>query len=139
MNEKDELSLRRLHIDSKMKTRLRIYSLVAIILLIFVAYEVSLNTITIPLAILGLVIGLIVGSILGRMFRLDWDEENSKVIGYVDGIGAFIIIMYIIFVVSKIHYLGFVFIMSITAGTMLGRVLITRHNMTKILKAWKVV
>ncbi len=139
MNEKNELSLRRQHIDSKMKTRLRIYSLVAIILFIFVAYEVSLGTITILLAILGIVIGLIVGSILGRMFRLDWDEENSKVIGYVDGIGMFIIIMYVLFVLTKIHYLGFVFIMSITAGTMLGRVMITRHNMTKILKAWKVV
>ncbi|MGZ7210234.1 MAG: hypothetical protein ACXVHV_10170 [Methanobacterium sp.] len=43
MNEKDELSLKLHHIDSKMKIRLRIYSLVAIILLIFDAYEVSLG------------------------------------------------------------------------------------------------
>ncbi len=79
-----------------MKTRLRIYSIVAIILLIFIAYEVSLGTITILLAILGIIVGLIIGSILGRVFRLDWDEQNNKVTGYIDLIGAFLI-MYLIF------------------------------------------
>ena len=139
MNEKDEIKIRHQHIDSKMKIRLRIYSLIAIILLIFVGYEVSLGTISIQLAILGIVVGLIAGSILGRVFRLDWNEENSKVIGYIDGIGALIIIMYIIFVLTEIHYLQTVLVLSVFAGAMLGRVLITRHNMTKILKAWNVL
>jgi hypothetical protein len=139
MNEKDELSIRRQHIDSKMKIRLRIYSLVAIVLLIFIAYEVSLGTITIQLAILGIVIGLIIGSILGRVFRLDWDEENSKVIGYIDWIGAVILIIYLIFVLTEIHYLETDFVLSVFAGAMLGRVLITRHNFSKMLKAWNII
>lgn len=138
MNEKEELSLRRQHIDAKMKTRLRIYSLIAIILLIFIVYEVSLGAITILLAIIGIVVGLIIGSILGRVFRLDWDEQNSKVTGYIDLIGAFLIIMYLIFLVTGIHYLQTDLVLNVFAGVMLGRVLITRHNMTKILKAWKV-
>ena len=139
MNEKEELSFRRQHIDSKMKIRLRIYSLISIILLIFIAYEVLLGAITILLAILGIIVGLIIGSILGRVFRLDWDEQNSKVTGYIDLIGAFLIIMYLIFLVTEIHYLQTDFVLSVFAGVMLGRVLITRHNMTKILKAWNVV
>jgi hypothetical protein len=139
MNEKEELSLRRQHIDSKMKTRLRIYSLIAIILLIFIAYEVSLGAITILLAILGIVVGLIIGSILGRVFRLDWDEQNSKVIGYIDGIGALLIILYIIFLLTEIHYLQTDFVLSVFAGVMLGRVLITRHHLTNILKSWNVL
>ena len=139
MNEKEELSLRRLHIDSKMKNRLRIYSVIAIFLLIFIGYEVSLGAITILLAILGILVGLIIGSILGRVFRLDWDEQNSKVTGYIDLIGALLIIMYLIFLVTEIHYLQTDLVLSVFAGVMLGRVLITRHNMTKILKAWKVV
>jgi hypothetical protein len=139
MTEKEELSLRRQHIDSKMKTRLRIYSVIAIILLIFIGYEVSLGSITILLAILGIVVGLIIGSILGRVFRLDWDEQNSKVTGYIDLIGALLIIMYLIFLFTEIHYLQTDLVLSVFAGVMLGRVLITRHNMTQILKAWNVV
>ena len=139
MSEKEELSLRRQHIDSKMKTRLRIYSVIAIILLIFISYEVSLGAITILLAILGIFVGLIIGSILGRVFKLDWDEQNSKVTGYIDLIGAFLIIMYLIFLFTEIHYLQTDLVLSVFAGVMLGRVLITRHNMSKILKAWNVV
>jgi hypothetical protein len=139
MGEKEELSLRRQHIDSKMKIRLRIYSLVAIILIIFITYEVSLGAITILLAILGIIVGLIIGSILGRVFRLDWDEQNSKVTGYIDLIGAILIILYLIFLATEIHYLQTDLVLSVFAGVMLGRVLITRHNMTKILQAWKVV
>jgi hypothetical protein len=139
MNEKDEISLRHLHIDSKMKTRLRIYSLVAIFLLIFIAYEVSLGAITFLLAIFGILVGLIIGSILGRVFRLDWDEQNSKVTGYIDLIGAFLIIMYLIFLFTEIHYLQTDLVLSVFAGVMLGRVLITRHNMTKILRAWNII
>jgi len=139
MNEKEELSLRRQHIDSKMKNRLRIYSFIAIILLIFIGYEVSLGAITILLAIIGIVVGLIIGSILGRVFRLDWDEQNSKVTGYIDLIGALLIIMYLIFLVTEIHYLQTDLVLSVFTGVMLGRVLITRHNMSKILKAWNVV
>lgn len=139
MSEKGELSLRRQHIDAKMKIRLRIYSLIAIILLIFIAYEVSIGTITILLAILGIVVGLIIGSILGRVFRLDWDESNSRVTGYIDLIGAVLIILYLIFLVTEIHYLQTDLVLSVFAGVMLGRVLITRHNMTKILKSWNIV
>jgi ABC-type amino acid transport system permease subunit len=139
MNEKDEIALRHQHLDSKMKIRLRIYSLVAIVLLIFIAYEVSRGKITIQLAILGIIIGLIIGSILGRVFRLDWDEANSKVTGYIDGIGALLIILYIIFLLTEIHYLATDLVLSVFAGVMLGRVLITRHNITNLFKAWKVL
>jgi uncharacterized membrane protein YagU involved in acid resistance len=112
---------------------------VAIIMLISVAYEVLLGTITIQLAILGIVGGLIIGAIVGRMFRLNWDEDTSTVIGYVDWIGAVILIIYLIFIFARAQYLGLALILSITAGTMLGRVLSTRHNLNKILRAWKII
>jgi uncharacterized membrane protein YagU involved in acid resistance len=139
MNERDERSVRHQHIDSKMINRLRIYMVVAIIMLISVAYEVLLGTITIQLAILGIVGGLIIGAIVGRMFRLNWDEDTSTVIGYVDWIGAVILIIYLIFIFARAQYLGLALILSITAGTMLGRVLSTRHNLNKILRAWKII
>jgi membrane associated rhomboid family serine protease len=81
IDKKDEISVSRQHIDSKMINRLRIYTVIAIVMLILVAYEVLQGTFSIQLAILGILGGLIVGSIVGRMYRLDWDEDNSNVTG----------------------------------------------------------
>ncbi len=139
MDKKDEISVSRQHIDSKMINRLRIYTVIAIVMLILVAYEVLQGTFSIQLAILGIFGGLIVGSIVGRMYRLDWDEDNSNVTGYIDGIGVFILIIYLIFIFARAHYLGLAIILSITAGTMMGRVMSTRHNINKILRAWKIL
>lgn len=139
MNNKNEKSVELQHIDSKMIMRLRIYLIVAIVMLILVVYEVLKGAFNVQSAILWIFIGLIVGSIVGRMYRLRWDEATSNVIGYVDGIGAVILIIYLIFVFTRSYYLGLNIILSITAGTMLGRVLSTRHGIEKILRAWKIL
>jgi hypothetical protein len=144
--KKDEPSVRQ-YLDPHIIMRLRIYMIVAIIMLIIVAYEVFQSTFSIYMALGGIIIGLIVGTLVSRMYRLSWDEKANDVIGRIDWIGGVILVLYLIFIFTRAYYLGYwihgapllAFILSITAGTMLGRVLSTRHGIDKILRAWKIL
>ncbi|MGZ7158908.1 MAG: hypothetical protein ACXVHR_00350 [Methanobacterium sp.] len=112
-------------------------------MLIVVAFEVITSSFSIQLAILGILLGLGIGIIIGRIYRLSWDEETSNVIGQVDKIGAIILVLYLIFIFTRAYFLGywihgaplFALILSLTAGTMFGRVMSTRHGVKKILNA----
>ena len=81
------------------------------------------------------------------MFRLSWDEETKKVIGYMDWIGAVVLVLYLIFILTRTVFLGYLvqgslllaLILSVTAGTFIGRVMGTRRGIRKILKAWKIL
>lgn len=146
MKKKNEPSINQ-YLDPRLIRRLRIYIIVMLIMLVVIAFEVLESTFSIPLAIGGILIGLGVGTIVSRMYRLSWDEETSNVIGRIDWIGAVILVFYLIFIFTRAYLLGYwmqgapllTIIFSITAGTMLGRVLSTRHGIDKILKALKIL
>lgn len=136
----------RKYLEPRLIMRLRIYSAVMIIMMVIIAFEVLQHTVAISLAVCGIIIGFVIGTVVSRMYRLSWEEETSHVIGRIDGIGAAILVFYLIFVFTRAHFLGYwmqgapllAFILSITAGTMLGRVMSTRKGIKKILKALKV-
>lgn len=144
--EKNDPSIKQ-YLDKRLITRLRIYVIVMIVMLIVIVLEVIQSTFTIPMTIGGMLIGLGVGTLVSRMYRLSWDEGTSNVIGQIDWIGAVILVCYLIFVFTRAHYLGYWvqgapllgIIFSITAGTMLGRVLSTEHGIHKILESLKIL
>jgi hypothetical protein len=141
--KKEDKSLVTQHMDKRLILRLRIYTIVMIIMLIIISYEVLQGTFSILMAIGGIIICMAVGTIVSRVYSLSWDEKTSDVIGRIDGIGAVILVCYLIFIFTRARYLGywvqgaplFAFIFSITAGTMLTRVMSTRHGINKILRA----
>jgi hypothetical protein len=134
------------HLDSRLVRRIRIYTLIAIIMLIFVSFEVFIGNVDAILVISGILIGLLIGIVATRIYRLSWDEETSTVIANMDWIGAAILIFYLIFIFTRAKYLGYwvqgttllTIILTLTAGTMMGRVLGTKHDIKKILKAWNI-
>lgn len=136
----------RKYLEPRLIMRLRIYSAVMIIMMVIIAFEVLQHTVNISLAACGIVIGFVIGTLVSRMYHLSWDEDTSHVIGRIDGIGAAILVFYLIFVFTRAHFLGYwmqgapllAFILSITSGTMLGRVMSTRKGINKILKALKI-
>ena len=144
-NMNKEHSIRQ-YLDPRIIRRLRIYTAVMIIMLAVISFEVLQNTLTISLAVCGILIGLVVGTLASRMYRLSWDDETSHVIGRIDGIGAAVLVFYLVFIFTRTHFLGYwvqgapllSLILSITAGTMLGRVMSTRKGIKKILKALKI-
>lgn len=130
-------------IDKRLLTRLRIYLIVMILMLIVITFEVLRGVFSIQWALVGILIGLIVGTIVSRMYNLSWDEEDHRVIGEIDSIGVIILLGYLIWEFSKSQFLGywvegnilFAIILGITAGSMLARVLCNKRNMEQILEA----
>jgi hypothetical protein len=133
-------------IDRRLIVRLRIYIIVMLFMFAVIVYEVLQGRFSIQFAISGIIFGLVVGIIVSRMYNLSWDEEANNVIGSIDTIGAVILVSYLIFIFTKSYFLGYVvqgaslfaIIIGITAGTMLGRVLATRHGINEILKALEI-
>jgi len=135
------------YLDKRLIRRLRIYTLVMVIMLLVIIFEVLQGDFSIAWALGGILIGLGIGTLVSRMYSLSWDEDTSQVIGRIDWIGAIILVCYLTFVFTRTHYLsywvhgtpllGLVF--SLTAGTMLGRVLSTEHGIKRILKTWDVL
>lgn len=135
------------YLDRRLIRRLRIYTIISLFMLAVILFEVLKGTFSIPLVILGIIIGLGIGTIVSRMYHLSWDEETNNVMGRIDWIGALILGCYLIFIFTRTHFLGYLvqgapllaIILSITAGTMLGRVMGTEHGVDKILKAWNIL
>jgi hypothetical protein len=131
------------YIDDRLIKRLRIYMAIMGIMLVVIIFEIIMGNFSIAWALGGILVGLGVGVLISRMYRLSWDEETNNVIGRIDWIGGAILILYLVFVFSRTYYLSYwvqgtpllALVFSITAGTMLGRVLSTEHGIKKILTA----
>lgn len=130
-------------IDPRLIKRLRIYVIIMIIMLMVIIYEILRGSFNIAWAVGGILVGLGVGILVSRMYRLSWDDETNNVIGRIDWIGSVILVLYLIFVFTRTYYLSYwvqgtpliALVFSITAGTMLGRVMSTEHGIKKILTA----
>ncbi|WP_321421824.1 hypothetical protein [uncultured Methanobacterium sp.] len=135
------------YLDPRLVRRIRIYSVVMVVMLLVIIFEVLQGAYTIAWAAGGILIGLGIGTLVSRMYSLNWDEDTSQVISRIDWIGGVILVCYLIFVFTRTHYLSYWIqgtpllglIFSLTAGTMLGRVLSTEHGIKKILKTWDIL
>jgi len=135
------------YLDKRLIKRLRIYTVVMLVMLLVIIFEVLQGAFTVAWAGGGILIGLGIGALVSRMYRLNWDEDTSQVISRIDWIGAVILVCYLTFVFTRTYYLSYWIqgtplmglIFSLTAGTMLGRVLSTEHGIKKILKTWDIL
>jgi hypothetical protein len=133
-------------VDRRLMVRLRIYIVVMLALLVVIVFEVLQGKFSIQWVLVGILIGLGIGIIVSRVYNLSWDEESNNVIGTIDGIGAVILLSYLLFVFTKMDVMGywvegntlFAIILGITTGTMMGRVLTTKRGIEKILKALEI-
>jgi hypothetical protein len=146
MNRPKKISIRQ-YLDLRLVVRVRILTIISIIILAVISFEVLRGTFNIPMTISGILTGLVVGIIASRMFRLSWDEETNKVISRMDWIGVAVLVFYISFMLARTLLLGYfvqgslflAIILSVTAGTLIGRVMGTRRGIHKVLKAWKII
>ena len=136
----------RAYLNKSLVMQLRLYTILFIVMFGVVIYEVFLGSISISSAVAGLLIGFGVGLFVSRRIHLSWDEESDEVIGRMDWIGAVILIIYFIFIFARTIYLGYfiqgttliVLIICITGGSMLGRIIGTRHGISRILDVWDI-
>jgi hypothetical protein len=123
----------------------RILSAILLIMFGFITYGSIKNAVPLLYILLSIVLGYILGRFFFvRMHRFDWDEENSKVISKMDWIGGIVLLLYIGFAVSRKWILGHwvqeSFLaeigLSLTAGTLIGRLLGTAKMAKDVFLSW---
>jgi hypothetical protein len=133
----------RQHVDHRLRVRLRFFLIIWLILTSVIAVEVHQQDLDLGLAFVGFLTGFLTGLFLSRMYRLDWNEETTKVVSQLDLIGRVILAAYVLFMVGRNWIFGYWvessdlmgFIMCFTAGTMIGRVGATRRGIRLVLYA----
>jgi uncharacterized protein (DUF697 family) len=136
------------HIDKKLRFRVRLYSLISLVMLGIVLYEILfIKILPLPFAILGIFIGLFLGIISARMFHLSWDKDAKKIVSRLDIVGILILVLYMAFVFVRGRLIGYFVAapmvgavgFAITAGMMIGRVIGTRNAIIEILKEREII
>ena len=135
------------HIDKKLKFRLRLYSIISLVMLGIVLYEIFIKIIPLPFAVVGIFIGLFLGIISARMYHLAWSKDAKKIVSRLDTVGIIILVCYIAFVIVRSKLIGYFVAapivgavsFSITAGIMIGRVIGTRNAIIEILKEREII
>lgn len=135
------------HIDKKLKFRLRLYSLISLVMLGIVLYEIFIKILPLEFAVVGIFIGLFLGVISARMYHLSWNHDAKKIVSRLDVVGVIILVVYIAFVIVRSKLIG-IFVaapvvgavsFSITAGIMIGRVVGTRNAIIEILREREII
>lgn len=76
-------------VDRKLRIRLGIFVLIALVLLGLAAYDVVRGDLAWWEAVLTLVMGLGIGYLFGRAVKIRWHESEEKVITQMDLLGEF--------------------------------------------------
>lgn len=130
-------------VHRKLLFRLRRLAIIFIIITAILIYEISQHYIAGYLAWFGFLLGILIGLLIGRrMHNISWDAETNKAVTKMDRLGIIILILYILFAISRhwilSHWLqGYAltaFSLSIAAGGMLGRLWTTRQRIRQVLK-----
>ena len=134
-------------VQRKLIIRLRIFFFLFFILVDIVFYELSLHYISPLLAIGALLFGFLSGLLFVRRKKIYWEEETARVIGKMDQAGAVILVIYILFSVTR-HWLLHrwmqgnqltAFSVSFAAGAMGGRLISMRRQIVLVLKEKKIL
>jgi hypothetical protein len=130
-------------VHRKLLFRLRRLALIFLIITGILIYEISNDYIAGYLAMFGFMMGMIIGLLVARrMHNISWNAETNKAVTKMDRLGIVILVLYILFAISRqwilSHWLhGYAlsaFSLSVAAGGMLGRLWTTRQKIRQILK-----
>jgi len=134
------------HIDKRLRFRLRLYFLIAVILIGVLIFNVIRGSLQLDFGIEGLVIGILLGVITSRMYHTSWNKDAKKVVSRLDVYGVLILILYVVFEIFREKIVGYfthdvqvaTVGFAVLAGIMLGRVIGTRGKIMRILREQKV-
>ena len=123
------------------------FILMGSIMLLVALWDVASSTLSIPLALIGLVVGAAAGFFSSRLFHLSWDHDGKRVVGRINTIGWIVLALYIAFEIARsslfeaVLHVGasataitFVFV----ASALIARVLGLRGKIVRILRSERV-
>lgn len=131
-------------VHRKLLFRLRRLALFFLIVAGILIYDISIDYIAGYLAMGGFIIGFIIGYFVARrMHKITWNDEAEKVVGKMDRVGIVILIIYILFAVTRrwifSHWLQghalSAFVLSISCGAIISRLWFIRKKIRNTLKA----
>ncbi len=125
------------YVHKKLLFRLRRLAIFFIVVTGILIYEISNNYIAVYLSFAGFITGFTIGYIVGKkMHKISWDEEASKVIGKMDRVGIIVLIIYLLFAITRrwifSHWLEghtlSAFVLSISCGAIISRLWFVRRK-----------
>ncbi len=134
-------------VERKLIIRLRIFFIVFALLLIVIIYELSRGYLDVSASVGAMMLGVLIGSVFLRRKKIYWEDETSKVIARMDRTGIMILVIYILFWLTRHWFLHaflkgnelIAFSLSLTAGAMAGRILGLRSQIRQILKERNII
>ena len=129
------------HVDRRLRRRLQIFIGIIVVILGVVGYRIYMGDISLVLVGGGLVLGCGVGVVAGRMLKITWNAETSKVVSRLDRMGAMLLVLYVGVEMGRTWLFGYwlqgaqlsAFGLVFVAGLLLGRFLTMRQNIMKVL------
>lgn len=129
-------------VHKKLVFKLRIFLLLFIVMLSIGICDVYSAYITITNALIAFSSGIVLGYVVGSASNVIWQEEVNKVVMKMDIVSGVILALYIIFAIFKrtIFHHWFSgnelsgFVISLSAGIMLGRFVSVRKQVIAVLK-----
>ena len=134
------------HIDKRLRFRMRIYFLIAVIFIGIFIWNILRGSLRFDYGMIGITSGILIGIITSRMYHLSWDHDAKKIVSRLDAFGIAILIFYITIEVFRekivsyfthdvqVGTVGF----ALLSGIILGQFLGTGGKIKKILKEQKV-
>jgi len=122
---------------------MRIFFTILLLLGLVILYDLITGSISIILAISGVVLGAGLGFIVGRMFAIRWHPKNNLVFAQMDAIGVILLAAYIIFSFFRNQLIGLLIngpqlptmVFCIIAGTLLGRFISLGLGVSRVLRS----
>jgi hypothetical protein len=142
--ERQHRARRDLPLSPKLRWQLRLFYLIALVMLAITGYRVVRGEITPLLALLFLALGIGIGALVSRTSRLDWDAATGTIVSQIDLLGGVILALYLLFALAKGRLIGLwvadaqqvsILGLDLTAGVMVGRVVFTGGGIRALLRA----
>lgn len=129
-------------ISKRLRTRQAIFIVIAILLALFILYDIVVNAVPWYDAAGAYIIGLPIGYLLGRAIKIRWHETNEQAISETDAAGTIALVLYIAFAVTREWILGHWFAaaivlpisLALAAGLLLGRYIGIRESINRVLR-----
>ncbi len=142
MEIKTDLTEHKDNIDKKLIRRLRIFFFILCAMIFVSIYQIFVSDIHFLWVCLSVVLGIAVGLVAGRMFSIEWHEEQKVVVGRLDLIGGIVLVLYILFSIARHSIFEHwftgaklsAFTLCFVDGAMLGRITSMRFHIKKVLR-----
>lgn len=131
------------HTHPTLQRRVRLFILAGTIMLLVVLWDIMHHTMSVPLALAGIVVGALAGFASSRIYHLTWDHDGQRVVGRIDLVGWIVLILYIAFEVirallfeSVIHtgFTATAITFTFVSSALISRVFGIRGRILRILK-----